>query len=133
MDGRDARSLQLAFQAEIEIGRINPDKQVRRIFLEMRRQLAPHLEQPKQMAQHLKVPADRKTLHGKQRDGPFGPHLGAGDTDELNIWTLLFKRPDQMAAEQVARSLSGYDSNNWHSVTMNPGETAYFRRRHPCC
>ena len=76
----DARSLQLAFQSEIEIGASILSKQVRDFF-EMRAKGAAS-EQPKQMAQHQC--RDRKTPW-EQRDGPFGPHLGAGESNELNI------------------------------------------------
>ena len=103
MDAGNPGSLQIAFQRQIEVGRVDADEDLRLRLQELPLQGTPNRQDFTQAAQRFNITAHRKCLHRKPGFGTQRLHLGAGNTDKLKAGLGIVERVNQQAAKQIAR------------------------------
>ena len=108
MHGADATGLELAFEAEVEVGRIDADEHVRAPVDKARTQPASKRQQPRQVREHF-AEAHHCQLAGVVPGVDAGvAHRIAADACEPGIRETRPQAVDQSRAEQVARGLAGH-------------------------
>ena len=107
----DACAPQLDLQAQVEIGRVDADEHVRRIFAQASQQAAPQLHQAGQVGQHFEQSHDGQ-LGGVEpgfHSGRF--HFLARYPHESRMWKALAQGLHQGSTELVAGGFAGDECN----------------------
>ena len=128
MHGLDARSAQIHFQAQVEVGRIDADEHVGLALQQARTQALADQDDVGQAAQQLKAVA----VHGQLFAGPPGVkaalrHLGAANAAAGQARPQVLQAIEQQAREQIARGLARHHRDAggvvWHGA-LSAGNAA---------
>ena len=107
LDRGNAGVLQLAFEVEIEIGRIDADEHCRPLLQHALGYLAPDRHDSPVVTQHLRIAAHAEPVHRHVRFESLRDHLRAADAGKTQLRSARLERRDQVGSQQVARSLGG--------------------------
>ncbi len=107
MHGGNTHIAQALLYPQGEIRRVDADKHVRLLLLEVFNQLAANAQQLAQASEHLNQAHDRQPLHRHARLHALGQHARTADTDKTCIGKALFQRGDQASAQRIAGRLTG--------------------------
>ena len=111
VDGGDAGVLELAFEPEVEIGRIDADEEIRPVAQHAFGELAPDAHDLAVVAQRLGIAAHRELLHREMRLEALGRHARPADARELDPRPARLQRRDQMGGQQVAGGFAGHHAD----------------------
>ena len=112
MDGGDARLFEFFRHAQIEIGRVDADKDIRFDADEVVYQPFADFQDFGQAFDHFDEAAHRQFFLVVQALKPFRPHAFTADADEFRIGAALFDGADKVCAEQVAGGFADADGDN---------------------
>ncbi len=111
LESGNAGPLQPPLQPQIEIRRVDADEQIGRLAQKMLSQRPADAQDGGQAAHGLHVAAHGQGFHGEQGVHTGGDHFRAADALEAGPWQPRLKRPDEMAAQQIARRFSRHDAD----------------------
>ena len=101
MDRAHARALELRFQAEIEIRRIDADEQPRLRPQEPAAQPVPDTHELRQVREHFHIAAQRELRHRVPGFAPGRNHLRPRDSREARGRQPPAHRADQVRPERI--------------------------------
>jgi hypothetical protein len=102
MDGRDAGVAHLAFEPQVEVGRIHTDEGVGALGADLPEQLATDAGELAVALERVDVAMHRKQLAGPAHFEALGLHLRPADAEELGVGQVTAERTDEVAREQIA-------------------------------
>ena len=111
VDRRDAGVLQLALQAQVEVGRVHADEEIGPLAQHAFGEAAPDAHDLAIVAQGLGVAAHRELLHREVRREALGRHARAADAGELHRGRACFQRRDEVRGQQVPRGFAGHHAD----------------------
>jgi hypothetical protein len=100
--------------AQVEVGRVDADVQVRRVRGQPPLEAPHHPADTRQVPDHLGKPHDRELLAGRPGLAAGGLHGRAGDAGKLHVGTAGAHGRDETRPEPVTRDLAGHDGNARH-------------------
>src|SRR5205814_2411094 len=95
MHGADPRGLEALLEAQVEVGRVDPDEKIGTILDELRAELSPDAEDFRQVLERLDVAAHGELFHGEERACALGDHPRPRDAVELDVGHSSAHRADQ--------------------------------------
>ncbi len=111
MHGAHARALELRFEAEVEIRRVDADEDRHALGAQPSREPAAQCEELRQAGQHLDQPAHRQRFQRIPGLAAGRLHPGPGDADEADLRQPRAHGADQCRGERVAGGLAGDDAD----------------------
>ena len=116
MDGGDARLFEFFRHAQIEIGRVDADKDIRFDADKVVHQPFADFQDFRQAFDHFDKAAHRQFFLVVQALKSFRLHAFTADADEFRIGAALFDSADKVRAEQVAGGFAYADGDKWGMI-----------------
>jgi hypothetical protein len=114
MNGWDSGTARKAFQPQIEVRRVDTDKNVRWVRQQTLLYLAVESPQPWQMADNLEDPHDSQLLHIAPGLAARSPHFCTGYALKLSVGVALAEGMNKPAGQLIARCFARYDDKSRH-------------------
>ena len=111
MNGPDALLFQVPLKGDIEIGRINADKDIGFKLAKATREVGTDMQQTSQATKHLDNPHHRQLFHFVPGLAAFGLHTRPGNTDEARIGNTRSQCADETRTKNIAGGFSGDEGN----------------------
>src|SRR5687768_4621624 len=137
--------MQCRRDAEVELGRVDPDEGVRTAFQHRAADPRAQGEQARQVMQDLEQPHHRQLLGMGESLATGGLHARTRDADEARAGRALADGRDQCGAQVVARGLAGDEADcqgmkgtrpfdvylhvRWKSLSVKGGASPSFHQR----
>src|SRR3569833_908086 len=130
MHSGDAGLLELRFQREIEVRRVDADEHARPFVQEITRDARTDPQQFRQMTQYLDIAVDRQFLARVDRLDAGLDHARAGDAGSLQIWAALLQRGNEVRPQEIAGRFTGDHAQIDHRMMPR---SARARKSSSCC
>src|SRR5690606_17270305 len=111
MDGGRARSAQLFFESQIEVGRIDADENIGWYRAPAPLDVAIDPQKAGQTTEGINIPEHGQRMHGMPGVKAFGVHGGPTDAVTGRAGYPLMQPSDDAACQQIARGFSGHQAD----------------------
>ncbi len=120
MHGAHAALLQPAFDAQVEVGRVDADEHVRLPFQRTLAERGTQLEQAWQMAQYFGQAHHRQLAGIVPGQAAGAAHGIATDAGEFGIWKACLQFAHQARTQQITRGLTGHQCDPQRALAEHP-------------
>ncbi|STW31490.1 Uncharacterised protein [Klebsiella michiganensis] len=111
MDGFDTLLLQITFEGDIEVRRINADEYVWLELGQSTGEIGANMQQTAQATQHFHNAHHRQLFHLIPGFAAFRLHQRPGNADKAGIRYAGFERADKTGTKNIAGGFSGDQGN----------------------